>query len=53
MIGFDDLGGSEAFTTKQLEDRLSSASRIFQYFGKLKVSADRRDISTSSDSDEE
>ena len=66
MIGFDDLGGAESFTTKQLEERLSSHSRteayafspftysffllgIFQVFGKFKVSADRRDITESSD----
>lgn len=27
LIGFDDLGGSDQFTTKQLEDRLASQSR--------------------------
>ena len=26
MIGFDDLGGTDQFTTKQLEDRLASHS---------------------------
>jgi hypothetical protein len=31
LIGFDDLGGTDQFTTKQLEDRLSSHS------SKLKV----------------
>ena len=28
LIGFDELGGSDQFTTKQLEDRLASQSRI-------------------------
>jgi hypothetical protein len=27
MVGFDDLGGTDLFTTKQLEERLSSHSR--------------------------
>ena len=68
MIGFDDLGGSEVFTTKQLEDRLASQSSkflqllwpffllflgIFQVFGRLfKGSADRRD-QTEDDDDTE
>lgn len=27
LVGFDELGGSDQFTTKQLEDRLTSQSR--------------------------
>ncbi len=70
MIGFDDLGGAETFTTKQLEDRLASQSSkavafytvnsfhsffagIFQVFGKFKVSADRRDVTESAESDDD
>lgn len=31
LIGFDDLGGTDQFTTKQLEDRLASQSSKYKF----------------------
>lgn len=62
LVGFNDLGGTDQFSTKQLEERLaSSSSKLVNYLFKmphlfigifnvphrLKKSADRRDRDSS------
>lgn len=67
LIGFDDLGGTDQFTMKQLEDRLASQSStktifvfivlkiiylgILQIPLRLKKSLDRRDRDSDNDDD--
>lgn len=31
LVGFEDLGGTDQFTTKLLEERLITASRMLNY----------------------